>query len=79
MSARLGVLATCAAIACWSIPLARRGHVTLAPFGGLAALGLSAALRHDHLAMDVHGVLVVLGVQAAWGAAVAVLLIRGRL
>ena len=78
MSSRLAVLAMSAAVACWSVALARRGHLTTGGLGGVAALLLSAALLSGHLPMDLHGVMAFTLVQAIWGVSIAALLIRGR-
>lgn len=78
-SSRLAALAMSAAVACWSVALARRGRRATAGLGAVTALVLSAAILSGHLPMDVHGMMAFLLVQALWGVAVAALLIRGRI
>lgn len=80
--ARLGVVATGAAYAAWSLHLLRdpaRIHRILAVTGLVAAVAPVLALASGWLAMDVHGALVIYVIHAAWAVAIGVRLARGGL
>ncbi len=78
---RLGTLAIAVAVLLWSLPLARRRGLqrAIGAFGLTAGVLFPAALLAGRLPMTVHGLGAFLLVQAAWGVAVAVELLRGRL
>jgi hypothetical protein len=78
---RVGVTGVAVAILLWSMLLFRhRGATaTVGALGCVAGAALTVGLLSGYLRMDVHGMLVVVLVQAAWGLSVSALLIRGRI
>ncbi|HQR06372.1 MAG TPA: hypothetical protein PLN21_06095 [Gemmatales bacterium] len=78
---RMGVLASAISYLLWSLALLRyTGRVKwVGIFGTFAGLLLSAALLLGFLPMNVHGMLVYVGVQACWSVAVGWMMLTGRI
>ena len=76
--ARLGAIAMSAAIIAWSVDLLRRAGLerALGAAGIAIGLGCVAALIAGVLQLDVHGMMRVLVLQAAWTIGLGVLLIH---
>jgi hypothetical protein len=78
--AHLGAIAMSVAIIAWSLDLLRRAGFerALGAAGIAIGLGCVAALIAGVLQLDVHGMMLVLVLQAAWTIGVGVLLLRMR-
>ena len=78
--ARLGAIAMSAAIIAWSLDLLLRAGLerALGVAGTAIGLGCVAALIGGVLQLDVHGMMLVLVLQAAWTIGLGVLLLRNR-
>jgi len=78
---RMGVLASAVAYLLWSLALLRyTGAVKwIGIFGTIAGLSLSASMLTGYLPMNVHGMLVYVGLQAAWSVAVGWMMVRQRI
>jgi hypothetical protein len=78
---RMGVLASAIAYLLWSLALLRAsGSVKwVGILGTIAGLLLSASLLLGYLPMNVHGMLVFVGVQACWSVAVGWMMLMGRI
>lgn len=78
--AKLGVLATAAALALWSLHLLHvQGSRAIGAVGVVAGVGLAAAMPLGYLRMNVHGMIAFGLVLAGWSVAVGVQLIRGKI
>lgn len=79
--AKLGVYATAAAFACWSLDFLRRPGAEAKAIGALglaAGPGVAALLATGAIRMDVAGAAIAYAAFAAWGVAVGLHLIRGK-
>ena len=78
--AHLGAIAMSVAIIAWSLDLLRRAGFerALGAAGIAIGLGCVAALIAGVLHLDVHGMMLVLALQAAWTIGLGVLLLRTR-
>ncbi len=78
--AHLGAVAMSVGIAAWSLDLVRGAGAerALGVFGVVIGLGCVAALIAGVLQLDVHGMMLVLVLQAAWTMGLGVLLLRSR-
>ena len=78
--AHLGAVAMSVGITAWSLDLVRGAGAerALGVFGVAIGLGCVAALIAGVLQLDVHGMMLVLVLQAAWTIGVGVLLLRTR-
>ncbi len=79
LGTRVWVVATSAAVILWSVALTGRGARTVGVLGVVAGVAPLVALAAGRLPTNVHGVGAFVLVQAVWGVAVGVLMIRGRI
>ncbi|HEY6941535.1 hypothetical protein [Dokdonella sp.] len=78
--ADIGEFARALAIALWSFALLRaRTNFVLGAAGLVCGGGIVVALLSGRLALDVHGMMVVVLAASAWNVALGVQLVRGRL